>query len=92
MVPPTPPSLVKLKARVSSEILGSVVSSVYRSGITPHLGALPAGVRDKAGESIGATAGIADKLHPGWSRVYARVLAEGQIRSGDRVELTFPPR
>ncbi|HKN59129.1 MAG TPA: MOSC domain-containing protein [Gemmatimonadaceae bacterium] len=35
---------------------------------------------------------IADKLHPGWSRVYARVLAEGQIRSGDRVELTFPPR
>lgn len=30
---------------------------------------------------------IAQKLHPGWSRVYARVLSEGPIRSGDPVEL-----
>ena len=30
---------------------------------------------------------IAQKLHPGWSRVYARVLAEGEIRFGDTVEL-----
>lgn len=30
---------------------------------------------------------IAEKLHPGWSRVYARVLAEGEIRFGDRVEV-----
>ena len=31
---------------------------------------------------------IAQKLHPGWSRVYARVLREGQIRFGDAVEVT----
>jgi MOSC domain-containing protein YiiM len=31
---------------------------------------------------------IAQKLHPGWSRVYARVLGEGQIRFGDRVEVS----
>src|SRR5437868_11749433 len=30
---------------------------------------------------------IAQKLHPGWSRVYARVLREGRIRSGDPVKL-----
>jgi MOSC domain-containing protein YiiM len=34
---------------------------------------------------------IAEKLHPGWSRVYTRVLAEGEIRPGDPVELTSPP-
>ena len=28
---------------------------------------------------------IAQKLHPGWSRLYARVLAEGVVRPGDRV-------
>ena len=35
---------------------------------------------------------IAQKLHPGWSRVYARVLSEGQIRAGDPVEFTTLPR
>ena len=30
---------------------------------------------------------IAHKLHPGWSRVYARVLSEGDIHSGDPVEV-----
>jgi MOSC domain-containing protein YiiM len=30
---------------------------------------------------------IAQKLHPGWSRVYARVLREGQVRFGDLVEV-----
>jgi len=30
---------------------------------------------------------IAQKLHPGWSRVYARVLREGQVRFGDPVEV-----
>jgi MOSC domain-containing protein YiiM len=30
---------------------------------------------------------IAQKLHPGWSRVYARVTSEGQIHSGDPVEV-----
>ena len=28
---------------------------------------------------------ISQKLHPGWSRVYARVLAEGQVWAGDGV-------
>ena len=31
---------------------------------------------------------IAQKLHPGWSRVYARVIREGQIRFGDPVEVS----
>lgn len=30
---------------------------------------------------------ISQKLHPGWSRVYARVLAEGAVYEGDRVIL-----
>jgi predicted MFS family arabinose efflux permease len=44
-------------------ILGSVVASVYRSDLTPHLGALPPALHDKAGGSIGATLAISDKLH-----------------------------
>ena len=31
---------------------------------------------------------ISERLHPGWSRVYARVLTEGEIRFGDHVEVT----
>jgi MOSC domain-containing protein YiiM len=34
---------------------------------------------------------ISQKLHPGWSRVYARVISEGEIHSGDAVEATPPP-
>jgi MOSC domain-containing protein YiiM len=30
---------------------------------------------------------ISQKLHPGWSRVYARVVNEGEIRFGDRAEV-----
>ena len=30
---------------------------------------------------------ISQLFHPGWSRVYARVLSEGRIRRGDRVEV-----
>lgn len=30
---------------------------------------------------------ISQKLHPGWSRVYARVTGEGVLRVGDRVSL-----
>jgi MOSC domain-containing protein YiiM len=33
---------------------------------------------------------ISQKLHPGWSRVYARVLSEGEIRFGDPVEVSPP--
>lgn len=31
---------------------------------------------------------LSQKLYPGWSRVYARVLREGVIRTGDSVALT----
>jgi MOSC domain-containing protein YiiM len=39
----------------------------------------------------GRFARISQKVHPGWSRVYARVLTEGAVRFGDTVELTPPP-
>lgn len=36
---------------------------------------------------------ISQKVHPGWSRVYARVVGEGALRVGDVVRLapSFPP-
>lgn len=43
-------------------VLGSVLSTVYRGSMEGHLGAVPAGAREAAGESIEATLGIADKL------------------------------
>jgi MOSC domain-containing protein YiiM len=33
---------------------------------------------------------ISQKVNPGWSRVYARVLAEGKVRRGDRVQVISP--
>ncbi len=33
---------------------------------------------------------VSQKHHPGWSRVYARVLAAGSIRQGDPVRLLMP--
>ena len=33
---------------------------------------------------------ISQKLHPGWSRVYTRVLSEGEVRCGDPVEASPP--
>ena len=33
---------------------------------------------------------ISQKVNPGWSRVYARVLTPGQIRAGDTVEILLP--
>ncbi|CAM5737398.1 hypothetical protein SBADM41S_10760 [Streptomyces badius] len=41
-------------------VLGSVLSTVYRGDIEGHLGAVPARVRDVAGESIEATLGVAE--------------------------------
>jgi hypothetical protein len=45
-------------------VLGSVMSTVYRNGISSHLGHLPAGQRHAAGESIEATLGVAQRLGP----------------------------
>ena len=33
---------------------------------------------------------ISQKVYPGWSRVYAKVLKEGEIRTGDGVEVLLP--
>jgi MOSC domain-containing protein YiiM len=33
---------------------------------------------------------IAQKYRPGWSRVYARVISEGEIHFGDPIELVPP--
>ncbi|MCB9703011.1 MAG: MOSC domain-containing protein [Myxococcales bacterium] len=38
----------------------------------------------------GAFTRISEKLHPGWSRLYARVLVEGVVRPGDRVRVLAP--
>ncbi|MEX2289115.1 MAG: DHA2 family efflux MFS transporter permease subunit [Mycobacteriales bacterium] len=45
-------------------VLGSILSASYRSGITPSLQALPADVRELAGESIGSTQLLAAALPP----------------------------
>ncbi|MFF6774745.1 MFS transporter [Streptomyces sp. NPDC012637] len=45
-------------------VLGSVLSGTYRGEIEGHLGAVPAGLRETAGESIEATLAVADKLGP----------------------------
>jgi DHA2 family integral membrane protein (MFS transporter) len=45
-------------------VLGSVLSTAYRGGIEDKLGALPAGLRHTAGESIESTLGAAAKLGP----------------------------
>ncbi|HEU4382416.1 MAG TPA: MOSC domain-containing protein [Anaeromyxobacteraceae bacterium] len=39
----------------------------------------------------GRSARISQKLHPGWSRVYARVLAGGLVRVDDPAELGASP-
>ncbi|MFI6446564.1 DHA2 family efflux MFS transporter permease subunit [Kitasatospora sp. NPDC050543] len=45
-------------------VLGAVLSTVYRDGVSDRLDQLPAGLRDKAGESLEATLGVAAKLGP----------------------------
>ncbi len=45
-------------------VLGSLLATHYRSGIEEHLGALPAGARYAAGESIEATLAAAERLGP----------------------------
>jgi DHA2 family multidrug resistance protein-like MFS transporter len=52
-------------------VLGSLVSSIYRTGMRPHLTTLPAGLRDTAGEAIGATAGVAERLGPSGQPILA---------------------
>ncbi|KDN85931.1 MFS transporter [Kitasatospora cheerisanensis] len=44
-------------------VLGALLSTVYRNGMEDHLGAVPEQVRERAGESIESTLGVAEKLH-----------------------------
>jgi len=37
--------------------------------------------------SDGRVVRVSEKVHPGWSRFYARVIKEGTLRSGDRVRI-----
>ncbi|GAB4207810.1 MAG: hypothetical protein OHK0022_36520 [Roseiflexaceae bacterium] len=37
----------------------------------------------------GAFKRISQKVHPGWSRLYAQVLREGTVRPGDPVEIAL---
>ena len=37
--------------------------------------------------SDGRVVRVSEKVHPGWSRFYARVLKEGTLRVGDRVRI-----
>ncbi|WP_461008161.1 DHA2 family efflux MFS transporter permease subunit [Streptomyces capparidis] len=45
-------------------VLGSVLSTGYRSGVEGHLDAVPAGARHEAGESVEATLAVARRLGP----------------------------
>jgi hypothetical protein len=45
-------------------ILGSLLSAVYRSRISDHLGAVPAGSRSEAGNSISSTYAAAGHVAP----------------------------
>ncbi|MER7756621.1 MFS transporter [Kitasatospora sp. NPDC097643] len=45
-------------------VLGAVLSTVYRDGMSDTLNQLPDGLRDKAGESLEATLAIADRMGP----------------------------
>jgi MOSC domain-containing protein YiiM len=40
-----------------------------------------------AGRDIGL---LSQEVHPGWSRVYARVVRGGEVRTGDEVALAVP--
>lgn len=43
-------------------VLGSVLSASYRSAIEPHLGLLPAALRNTAGESLGGTLRVVQQV------------------------------
>ncbi|MEV5709333.1 MFS transporter [Actinoallomurus sp. NPDC052274] len=49
---------------LGTALLGSLVASIYRNGMKPHLTALPENLRAVAGSDIGATTGVAEKLGP----------------------------
>ncbi|MCO5967017.1 MFS transporter [Actinoallomurus soli] len=52
----------QVSVALGTALLGSLVASIYRNGMKPHLTALPQGLRSVAGSDIGATTGVAEKL------------------------------
>jgi len=67
-------------------------------GVTLRLGGATAEVTDYATPcsaiaptfSDGRSGRVSQKTHPGFSRVYARILSEGLIRVADEVAMTVP--
>ena len=50
-------------------VLGSILGDVYRGQMNPRLGFLPAGARESAGESIGGTMAVVQRLGPAGARL-----------------------
>lgn len=71
---------IRTDARIE---VGEVLLEVTRAASPCH----------KIGPSFhdGVFARVSQKVYPGWSRFYARVLREGLVSTGDRV-LVAPPR
>ena len=63
--------------------IGDVLLEVTRSTTPCH--------KIAAAFSDGLFTRVSQKVHPGWSRYYARVLREGIVTTGDRV-LPVPPQ
>lgn len=63
--------------------IGDVLLEVTRSTTPCH--------KIAAAFSDGEFTRVSQKVHPGWSRYYARVLREGLVTCGDRVVLVPPP-
>jgi MOSC domain-containing protein YiiM len=63
--------------------IGEVLLEVTRSTTPCH--------KIAAAFSGGEFTRVSQKVHPGWSRYYARVLREGLVTRGDRVVLAPPP-
>ncbi len=61
---------------------------VFESGVEAQVASYTTPCKTIAGSFVdGASKRISQKLRPGNSRVYARVVKEGMIRTGERVEL-----
>jgi MOSC domain-containing protein YiiM len=63
--------------------IGDVVLEITRSTTPCH--------KIAAAFAGGEFTRVSQKVHPGWSRYYARVLREGIVTVGDRVVLVPPP-
>jgi hypothetical protein len=57
-------TLRQVGAALGVAAMGSVLAARYRDLVLPELAALPAGVRDQAAESLGATALVLERARP----------------------------